>query len=169
MNFSLDAASAADATVLQNLFQLYTHDFSEFWAGTSKGELMANGRFPDYPLDPYFDAPGKSAFLCKADGNLAGFALVDDTSHSAIPADHSIAQFFILRKYRRSGLGLLAAQHLFQRYPGTWEVAVARKNTLALRFWREVIARFAAEGSLSELDLDGPDWNGPIIRFQVAM
>ena len=169
MNFSLDAASAADAIVLQNLMQLYTHDFSEFWAGTPRGELMQNGRFPDYPLDTYFESPRRSAFLCKADGKLAGFALVNDESHSTLPTEYSVAEFFVVRKYRGKGLGLLIAQCLFQRYPGTWEVAVARKNESALRFWREAIRRFAAQDSISELDANGPEWNGPIIRFQAAV
>ncbi|QCM10632.1 GNAT family N-acetyltransferase [Agrobacterium tumefaciens] len=168
MNFSLDVASPADASVFQNLMQLYTHDFSQFWAGTPRGELEQNGRFPDYPLDAYFDRPHWSAFLLKADERPVGFALINDASHSTLPADYSVAEFFIVRKYRGQGFGLIAAQRLFQQHPGAWEVAVARKNVAALRFWQGAIRKSAVENSMSELDWDRPEWNGAIIRFHVA-
>ncbi|KAA1237463.1 hypothetical protein D3C87_566120 [compost metagenome] len=168
MNFSLDAASVADISALQNMMQLYTHDFSEFWAGTSRGELGQNGRFPDYPLEPYFERPRWSAFLFNADHRPVGFALINDESHSTLPTEYSVGEFFIVRKYRGQGLGLIAAQRLFQQHPGAWEVAVARKNTKALRFWQGAICKCASAGSVSELDWDRPEWNGAIIRFHVS-
>lgn len=168
MDFSLDAASVADMCALQNMMQLYTHDFSEFWAGTPRGELGQNGRFPDYSLEPYFEHPRWSAFLFKADDRPVGFALINDEGHSTLPTEYSVGEFFIVRKYRGQGLGLIAAQRLFQQHPGAWEVAVARKNTKALRFWQGAIRKCAAEGSVSELDWDRPEWNGAIIRFHVS-
>ena len=48
-------ARAGEKPVLANLMQLYIHDFSEHWAGTSNGELQHDGRFADYPyLDSYW-------------------------------------------------------------------------------------------------------------------
>jgi predicted acetyltransferase len=169
MTCALIPATAAGEPALQNLFQLYVHDFSEFWAGTGRGELDDDGRFPAYPFEPYFERPAWRALLIRRGGALAGFALVNDIPHSGLPADHSVAEFFIVRKHRGQGLGRAAARRLFMEAPGLWEVAVARKNLAALAFWRGVIGACAAESSVSELDVSGPDWDGPVIRFEITV
>ena len=54
---------------LDALFQLYTHDFSDHWVGTDRGELGEDGRFPDYPhLDSYWTDPRRAAYLIRVDG-----------------------------------------------------------------------------------------------------
>ena len=169
MDFDLIQARPADAQVLQNLFQLYAHDFSSFWAGQARGELGEDGRFEPYALDGYFLRPAWQPFLIRAGGALAGFALVNDEPHSGLPADRSMAEFFIVRKHRRTGLGRRSAERLFHVAPGVWEVAVARANVRAQTFWRNVIGTCAAPGSTSELNLSGPDWNGPVFRFRVEV
>lgn len=152
---------------LETLFQLYIHDFSEFWAGTDRGELQEDGRFPDYPyLDRYWSEPGRSAWLIRADGHLAGFAMLGGVSHSGLPADHDMAEFFVARKHRRSGVGFTAASQLIRARPGQWEIAVVRANVAALGFWRRVAE--AAAPRVEELDLADGRWNGAILRFQVA-
>ncbi len=166
MELRLARASSADAATLQNLLQLYTHDFSEFWAGTAAGDLGPDGRFEDYPLEAYWRTPGWRAWLFEADGALAGFALVNDQANSRQLADHSMAEFFVARKYRRLGLGRLAAHRLFGDAPGQWEVAVIRKNLTAQGFWRRTVAECPAAREVTELDLDDAHWNGPVLRFR---
>ena len=46
MSLAIVRAARGDGAVLQNLFQLYTHDFSEFWAGSARGELPGEGACP---------------------------------------------------------------------------------------------------------------------------
>ncbi|CAN7566085.1 GNAT family N-acetyltransferase [Phenylobacterium sp. LjRoot164] len=164
MSLAITRARAGDAALLQNLFQLYTHDFSEFWAGSARGELGADGRFTDYPLEPYFARPGWSAWVLKAGEAPAGFALINDEAHSGLPARRSMAEFFVVRKHRGQGAGRAAAQALIADEPGGWEIAVARANTGALAFWRKVAGACAA-GPVEELDIRSPDWNGPVLRF----
>jgi predicted acetyltransferase len=165
MTVTLTEAEPSQAPVIQNLAQLYIHDFSEFWAGTSKGDLLPDGRFEAYPLDDYWTRPNWSALLIWSGGVLAGFALVNDLAHSGQPIDHSVGEFFILRKHRGQGVGRLAAEAVFARHPASWEVAVARKNLQAERFWRGAIEHAAEATDIQELDLAGDRWNGPIFRF----
>jgi predicted acetyltransferase len=166
MDIELVRASRADATTLENLFQLYTHDFSEFWAGTSAGDLQPDGRFARYELlDLYWREPARRAFLIRTGGALAGFALLNDHTHSGLSADHNMAEFFVARKYRREGLGLQAAQSLFTDNPGVWELAVVRANTGALAFWRRTVSTCPGAGKITEQDVRNERWNGPIIRF----
>jgi predicted acetyltransferase len=164
----ISRASAAERSTLRNLMQLYVHDFSEFWAGTPDGDLHPDGRFGDYDLAPYWSEAYHFPLLVRASGQLVGFALVDDQGHSGQPTDWNVAEFFIARKYRRSGVGTAAAHGLFDRYPGRWEAAVARKNTGALPFWRGAVARHPRVSEVQEDDVTSPAWNGQIIRFRIG-
>lgn len=161
MNVTISGATRADEPTLQNLLQLYTHDFSEHWAGTPKGDVQEDGRFPAYPLADYGTRAGWEALLVRCEGALAGFVLVNDHAHSGEPVAHNLAEFFVLRKYRGRGVGRAAAEQVFARFPGAWEVAVARKNVAALAFWRKVVARAAPR----ELDVRNAEWDGPVLRF----
>ena len=163
MNVTIEDATRADEPALQNMLQLYAHDFSEHWAGTSKGDLQPDGRFADYPLGDYWTRPSWSAAIVRCDDCLAGFALVNDRGHSGKPVDRNMAEFFILRKYRGRGVGRAAAERIFAMHPGQWEVAVARKNVAALSFWRTTTSRAS---QVCELDISSAEWNGPILRFE---
>jgi hypothetical protein len=47
-------ATAEQRPALENLFQLYIHDFSEQWADRAEGEIEEDGRFAPYPyLEAY--------------------------------------------------------------------------------------------------------------------
>ena len=142
------AASVADKSVLRNLLELYLHDFSELTAS----DVDEHGLF-GYPyFDHYWDEPDRHPFLIRADGRLAGFALV----RSGVP--HDMAEFFVLRKYRRGGIGLLAARALFGMFPGDWQVRQMAANTGATAFWRRAIP-VPFDEDVNEA--------GPVQRFRV--
>ena len=165
---TLEPCVADDRYGLEAMFQLYVHDFSEHWAGTDRGELGEDGRFEAYPgLDRYWIEPERSAWFIRVDGHLAGFALLSASSHSGEPADHDMAEFFVVRKHRRGGIGFAAASQLISARQGRWEIAVTRTNVGALAFWRRVAAEMAS-GEVDELWLDDARWNGAILRFVVA-
>src|ERR1700730_12894339 len=148
----LTAALPGEGTVIQNLMQLYTHDFSEFWAGTARGDLNPDGRFEAYPLDLYWSRPNWAALFIRRGEVLAGFSLLNDQTHSGEPANRNLGEFFILRKHRGQGVGQIAAEQLFSSQPGSWEVAVARKNVPALEFWRKTIQKAGKASHVRELD-----------------
>lgn len=152
---------------LDNLFQLYVHDFSELWAGSARAELSEDGLFElDGGLASYWSEAGAEALLIRADGRVAGFALVDRRAHSGLALDHSVAEFFVVRKHRRAGVGLRAARALFASRPGLWEAAVAAKNVGAQQFWRTTIERAGAR-DIEVVEGDGERWTGPIFRFRI--
>ena len=122
-------ATLADKPVLQRLLELYAHDFSEM----TDADVGADGTF-GYPyLDLYWTEPERHPFLFRADGHWAGFALV----RAGDP--HDMAEFFVLRKYRRHGVGVVAARAVFARFPGTWQVREMTTNVGATTFWRRAI------------------------------
>ncbi|MEO7689852.1 MAG: GNAT family N-acetyltransferase [Sphingomonas sp.] len=154
-----------DRVALANMMQLYAHDFSELWAGEARGELGEDGLFAAYPLDAWWREPDHVPLLVKADGFLAGFALLNTVSHTGASLDRNMAEFFIVRKHRHSGVGTAAARMIFSRYPGRWETAVARANPGALAFWRAAIQPLADDVEL--VDVESALWNGPVLRFRV--
>jgi len=122
-------ARLADKPVVRRLLELYLHDFSEL----TDADVDRRGRF-GYPyLDLYWTEPERRPFLFRVAGHWAGFALV----RTGTP--HDMAEFFVVRKYRRTGVGVVAAHHLFDRFPGEWQVRQMRANTGATAFWRRAI------------------------------
>jgi hypothetical protein len=73
---------------------------------------------------------------------LAGFVLMRNLEEST-PV-HSIAEFFILRKYRRRGMGKAAAHQIFGMFPGQWRVAQTEDNHPAVRIALRLNIRFSA-------------------------
>lgn len=163
----LHRAGPEKARTIANLFQLYVHDFTDFWTDR-RVEIGEDGRFPPYPpLESFWRDPASSAWLIRADGAIAGFALINDYSHSGEPTDFAMAEFFVARHYRREGVGRAAALQAIAARPGQWEIAVARKNAGALVFWRGVAA-VAARGPVDERDQQDDRWDGAVLRFRVS-
>ena len=124
-----------------------------------------DGRFRVPPIDDYWSDPRRHPFLLRVDGTLAGFALVQERSR--LSGDESVAdmaEFFVLRRFRRRGVGERAAAWLFDRFPRVWEVRQKLENRAATAFWRRAIGRYSG-GNFEELVLDDERWRGPVQRF----
>jgi predicted acetyltransferase len=145
---SLHAATAADDTLLANLLELYIHDLSAAFPDVALGP---DGRFGYPPLPRYWAEPDRRfAYLIRAEGRVAGFVLATRGSPAAVDPDvYDVAEFFVLRRDRRAGVGRRAAGLLWRRHPGRWVVRVSEANTGGLAFWRGVVAE-AAGGRVTE-------------------
>jgi predicted acetyltransferase len=162
----IERASIADAAALQNLLQLYLYDLTDF----SHHDVGPHGRFEHEPLEQYLETDERTAFLARAWGRPAGFALVSD--HSVLQGEaagvRTVRDLFVLRRYRRSGVGERLALDIFRRYPGRWEVRQEASNEPAQAFWRTVIGRYTA-GRFVELMLDDHRWRGPVQTFDNSL
>lgn len=129
-------------TLLANLLELYLHDLSEAFPAI---EIDANGRVGYDKLALYWSEPERRfPFLIRADGRVAGFVLVTRGSPvSDDPDVLDVAEFFVLRRYRRSGVGRAAAFLLWDRLSGQWIVRVSEGNRGAIPFWAGVIADYS--------------------------
>jgi predicted acetyltransferase len=134
----LRAANAADGDVLANLLELYAHDLSAVF----DLEVGEDGRY-GYPRLPLYwsEAERRHAFLIREKDRIAGFALI--TRGSPISTDPNcwdMSEFFVLRPYRRRGIGEQAVQTLWRDFPGPWTVRVAEANAGAVDFWSKAVA-----------------------------
>jgi predicted acetyltransferase len=151
MKIEVQPATKDDEPVLANLIELYAHDFSEF----SDLKIGVDGRFGYDPLPFYWIESNRFPFLVRANGDLAGFVLVQQGSHVSGAAEvWDVAEFFVLRAYRRHGVGMRVAHDVWRMFTGPWEVRVADKNLVAQAFWKHAVSEFTgvpAESSLTEV------------------
>jgi len=142
---SLDAATAADETLLANLLELYIHDLSAAFPDVALGP---DGRFGYPALPRYWAEPDRRfAYLIRADGQTAGFVLARRGSPASEDPDVlDVAEFFVLRRYRGAGVGRRAAALLWRRHPGRWVVRVSDANAGGLAFWPRVVEAAAPGG-----------------------
>lgn len=163
----LETATLADATLLSNLLELYIHDLS---AAFPSIELGPDGRFGYGKLALYWSEPGsRFPFLIKCDDRVVGFALVTRGSPATDdPNVFDIAEFFVIRRYRRSGVGQRAAFLLWNRLPGKWIVRVSEGNPGAIAFWAAVITEFTG-GAVTEFKRPGNPHEWRVFSFASAV
>jgi predicted acetyltransferase len=162
MNVGILPASLADKPVLRNLLELCQHDYSEY----NHDDVDEHGLFGYKYLDQYWTEAERYPFLIRVDGRLAGFVLVRRVEED--PVTYSIAEFFVMRKYRRQGIGGQAARFIFDRFPGRWQIEQEADNLPAQNFWRHVIAEYTQE-NFTEQFLQNEEWHGPRQIFQSGM
>lgn len=79
---------------------------------------------------------------------IGGFVLVKWVQ-AETKSFFSIAEFFIMKKYRRASLGKSVAKQIFRLHRGQWEVFQMKKNEPAQLFWRTVINEYT-DGQFTE-------------------
>jgi predicted acetyltransferase len=163
-------AAEIERPLLEGLMQFYLYDFSELEpADSPEFELEANGLFKPYKhLGAYWREPGRIPLMISKRGLPVGFALLHDHSHSGMPVDHNMAEFFVVRKHRRGGVASAAVARILAAYPGRWEIAIVERNLGAQAFWPKAIAAAPGVKDLHPMTGDGVQWSGPIYRFVVA-
>lgn len=167
MNLQIAPIPYEDKTILAHLIQLYRYDSSEF----DGHELNAHGQYLYKYFDHQWTDEDRRPLLVRVDGEIAGFVLIrldvprEYVKLSEADATNVISEFFIMRKFRRRGVGRQTAEAVFRQYPGTWEVRQTAGNKDAYRFWKSVIAPFAGEGAYREATLANDAWQGPVFVF----
>ncbi|WP_291580331.1 GNAT family N-acetyltransferase [Clostridium sp. UBA6640] len=161
MKIEIIDASSNDKLVIRNMMELYNYDLSEY----ENADLNEHGLYDYNYLDNYWTEEDRHPFIIRVDAKLAGFVLVNkhgvDTSFSI---DYSIAEFFILKKYRKKGVGKAVAFNIFDRFHGVWEVKQLLDNKVSHVFWHEVIKEYTLN-NFEELPKGTESWDGPIHRF----
>jgi predicted acetyltransferase len=160
---SLEVAPPSSTKLLSNLLGLYMHDMSEIYPVT----VDADGRFRYGKLGLYWSQPDTHfPFLIHSDGQVAGFALATRGSPASDdPQDLDVAEFFVLRGHRRSGVGRQAAFLLWNRLPGRWVVRVSTANGGGLAFWRTAVEQYAP-GAFAESSCAGTPHDWRVFTFR---
>ena len=147
---TLRAADRAQWPAIENLLQFYNYELSA-WYPIAFGE---DGRYAIASKADYLAQPGTQAWLILADGELAGFAVVDDELVDP-RRDLNLGYFFVARRFRGRGVGAAAFGGLLARYPGAWELYYLARNEAAAAFWPKACERVGLSGvEVSEIIVD---------------
>lgn len=152
MKVELRPVNLNEREILSNLLEKYNYEFSQ-WDLRDVNDL---GLYGYQYLDYYWNEDQRWAYFILADGKLAGFALVNDLPEVADrDTDYQLAEFFVMYKYRRLGVGRRAVFQLFDEHKGRWQLKRHPKNLASARFWDRVINDYT-DGSF-ELVIAYPD------------
>lgn len=160
-DFVVRVASPEARLPIHRMLELYQHDLSDIW----DQDLDSHGEY-GYALDDYWQSEGCHPFVAMAAGKYAGVALVNQAVRLGTEG-YWMDQFFVLKKYRRRGLGELFAKSVFAALPGLWEVGQMPKNLAAQAFWRKVIGKYT-DGRFKEEDVRTDWWQGIIQVFETS-
>ncbi|MGN1341516.1 MAG: GNAT family N-acetyltransferase [Oscillospiraceae bacterium] len=130
-------AKPSEKNILKNLLEKYQYEFSQW----DKRDVDENGLYGYEYLDCYFTEENRFPYFIKVDGKLAGFAMISD--YPEVPdrqTDFCLSEFFVMHKYRRSGVGREVVRQLLERHHGRWQLKRHPNNTASVHFWNKVIA-----------------------------
>lgn len=118
---------------LSNLCSFALYDLSELngMKISEEGSYFKNNSCQQWIEDPSYEVN-----FIRVDGELAGFIVTRFLRDESI---NYLNHFFVVRKYRRKGVGKRAAEMAFDKHEGKWRVSQFDWNTPAILFWRRVI------------------------------
>lgn len=153
-------ANAEDFPAVRRMLELYQYELSDMW----DQDLDPQGEY-GYELEQHQKAERFFAHVMLVDQHYAGFALVAPASVTQREGCW-MEQFFVLKKYRRSGHGEALAVHVVRSHPGAWEIGQMPANAPARAFWLRVVSRLTA-GRFSEVRVTEGWWHGTVQRFRL--
>jgi predicted acetyltransferase len=161
-NPSIRLIGPHECNLLNNLLQLYLYDSSIY----DRTDVDAYGLYPYEATDVYLTGKGYWAYIIEVQKKSAGFVLIRQLGFD-LDGDpiRCISEFFVMRRYRRHGVGRAAAIKVLMNYPGTWWVNQNAANTGAGHFWRKVIAEVTGD-DYYDLTVER-DWQSPVQVFKV--
>jgi predicted acetyltransferase len=139
MNLEIIKATIEQKPILANLLELYAYDFTEF----CDFDIRDDGSYGYEHLPLYWSEENRLPFIIYVDNKIAGFILLQKTSaYSDQTTVWDITEFFIMKKYKRLGIGTIAATKIWTQLKGPWQIRVLVDNNIACSFWQKTIADF---------------------------
>jgi len=145
---TLEQVSIEKWHLLDNLIQLYAYDFSEF----TNSEISGCGKYNLSGLPRYhWTGTNPDPFLVKVNKNTASFIMLKYIVYEKVKR-LSLAEFFILRKYRKKGIGNRSAQIVLDKFSGEWYLDILSSNKPAITFWKKVIKEYTQDNYVQTND-----------------
>jgi predicted acetyltransferase len=160
MVLELREAQPHDFPALQQMLELYQYELSDIWPQVADPEAKYG-----YNLERHRKGERFHAHVALDGTQYVGFALVAPALVTRKEGNW-MEQFFILRRFRRSGAGYALATHVLRSHPGAWEVGQMLSNLAAQAFWRCVIEKVTS-GAYVELQVTEGWWQGIVQQFHV--
>ena len=101
----------------------------------------------------YWQDPDWSANLLRVNGEIAGFVLIERSEVPGIDA-LELADIFILKRYRRKGIGRALMGQVLMGGHENWLVRYYAQDDVADAFWNKVMQDLPRPARAIELDDD---------------
>lgn len=119
----------------RNLVNLQFHDLSEF---RNNFDILEDGRFVwNFPGCFAPDNQYHHPLLILFENKIVGFLIFSDFKGKHQEVDFQLVEMFVLKMYRRKGIGKNAIEMIFDKYKGKYHLDVAENNIPALKFWKK--------------------------------
>jgi predicted acetyltransferase len=141
MNIKIDSIKYSEKEILRNLLEKYLYEFSQY----EKTDINELGLYGYNYLDCYWTENNRWAYFIKINNRIIGFALVNDYPEIKIETDFSMAEFFIVYKYRHLGIGKCCTNYLFNKHKGKWHIKYHPENKVSKLFWTNVVREYTKE------------------------
>lgn len=159
-------ATVQQQAILANLLELMAYEHSEQW----KFDIGDNGFYGYEDLPLFWTDPNRYPYLIYVNNKIAGLVMVQ--KGSPISGDKQIwdmAELFIMKKYKKQGIGTAVTQEIWTQFKGRWQVRVLVENEIASSFWLQAIKKFTSKPpshTIKHIQAEGwsADWN--IYQFE---
>lgn len=161
MQIELISTDVEQLPLIRNLYQFYAYESSDW----EQEDIEVDGRFYIHEphLQRYWQEPDWSAQLILVDGFIAGFLLIERSELPGIEA-LEFADLFILKKYRRQGIGRALVQQVIVAGGGSWLVSFYEQDTLARQFWQCLLAELPLRSCERLRDTQQPELHSYLIN-----
>jgi predicted acetyltransferase len=137
MDIQVERVPLKDKPILENLLSMYCYEWSQY----DKSDVNSQGSY-GYRIGEYWENEKYHPFFIRVDGILAGFVLVNNEFDIHTDYDYAMAEFFIMFKYRQSGIGRSVANTLFDKFHGKWELKRHPHNVVSVQFWDKIVSEY---------------------------
>lgn len=139
MDVQLKEVSVGEKEILRNLLEKYDYEFSQW----DLRDVNALGLYGYDWLDCYWTEENRFPYFILVDGKLAGFVMICDYPEvEEEKTDFTMAEFFVMYKYRKRGVGTIAARQAFDLHKGRWGLKRHPHNLPSVYFWNKVISDY---------------------------
>ena len=139
MNVVLRQVQLEDREILANLLEKYDYEFSQY----DDRDVNKLGLYGYKYLDCYWLEGKRWAYFINVDGNHAGFVMINDFAEAEDrETDFSVAEFFVMYKYRQKGIGKQAFFMAVDLHRGKWQLKRHPKNLPSVKFWDKVVNEY---------------------------
>jgi len=141
MQVTLRQVRLEEREILANLLEKYAYEFSQY----DKRDVNPLGLYGYMYLDYYWTENKRWAYFIEVGGSLAGFVMINDYPEAEDrETDFSLSEFFVVYKYRRSGVGKKAFFMAVDRHRGRWQLKMHPKNAVSVGFWEAAVSEYTS-------------------------
>ncbi|QTD43157.1 GNAT family N-acetyltransferase [Sporosarcina sp. Te-1] len=162
MKIEVKLTDKDEAYIIKNLYPLYLYDLSGHHGNLPNQHGIYEDSDDYRTLQDQYEVQNiwwekpdiLFPFLIVADGTPAGFILLATPPHCNKGIDYFINEFFLLQPLRGNNIAEYAANQVFERFKGNWELFTnpSEKNIVGQKFWRKTISNYTKGNYVEERD-----------------